>query len=574
MTGPLRHMSIGQTDSLGRRPLLFLAPGACDNQPYPLSTPWDPPHAEAATLKTGRKDQSVSTERPRNRSALEVAAWRLVSIVESADDAIVSKDLAGTILSWNRGAERLFGYAGHEVVGRPITIIVPQDRLNEEKDILERLGRGERIEDFETLRRRKDGSFVEISLTVSPVRDDEGRIIGASKIARDISQRKRTEEQLRKQTQRLEILNHISKTISQDLDLERIVQAVTDIGTELSGAKVGAFLYNVIDQGSETHVRYALSGAAREPSDKLGLLRNAPAFDKGFPSAEIVRCDDIGSDPRYGTLLTQYGILPGLLPVVSYLVVPVIARTGNVVGSLFFGHDQPGIFRQDERELIAGIAAHAAIAMENARLHQAAQQEVEQRRRAEETSALLLNEIKHRVKNTLAIIQAIAVRTFRKAPAEERESFIARLHALASTHDLLSEEQWDRAAVAVIVRRALTPFQDRARQRFRLEGPETRINADKALLLAMALHELATNAVKYGSLSTQTGGVSIRWETMDGPQGPQLKLQWWESGGPPVAPPTRKGFGTGLIERAFNHQGGAQFEFRPDGIVCALQLNL
>jgi PAS domain S-box-containing protein len=507
------------------------------------------------------------------RSAFELAARRLISIVESADDAIVSKDLTGTILSWNRGAEHLFGYADYEVVGGSIAIIVPPDRLDEEKDILARLRRGERITDFETLRRRKDGTLVEISLTVSPVRDDEGKIIGASKIARDISQRKRTEEQLRKQTQRLETLNRISITISQDLDLERVVQAVTDIGTELSGAKFGAFFYNVIDQSGEAYMLCATAGASREVFTHSGLSQNTPMFDPTFCSTEIVRSDDIRVDPRYETLAPHDGISVGHLPVVSYLAVPVIARTGNVVGRLFFSHDLSGVFDQDTEELVVGIAAHAAIAIENARLHQAAQQELERRRRAEEASALLLNEIKHRVKNTLAIIQAIAVRTFRKAPPEERASFIARLHALASAHDLLSEEQWDRAAVAVIVRRALAPFQDRGQERFRLEGPETRINADKSLLLAMALHELATNAVKYGSLSNQAGEVSIRWEAMDSPQGPQLKLDWRESGGPPVAPPSRKGFGTGLIERAFNHQGAAQFEFRPDGMICTLQLN-
>jgi PAS domain S-box-containing protein len=520
-------------------------------------------------------DEASVAERPDGtRSAFELAAWRLASIVESADDAIVSKDLTGTILSWNRGAERLFGYGEYEVVGRSIRVIIPPDRLAEEKHILERLSRGEHIEDFETVRRRKDGSLVEISLTVSPIRDDDGKIIGASKIARDISQRKRTEEQLRKQTQRLDILNRISKTISQDLDLERIVQAVTDIGTELSGAKFGVFFYNVIDQSGEAHMLYALSGAPRDVFERLGLPGNTPMFNPTFRGMEIVRSDDIRVDPRYETLAPHDSISVGHLPVVSYLAVPVITRAGATVGGLFFGHDQPGIFQRDAEELVVGIAAHAAIAIENARLHQAAQQELERRRRAEETSALLVNEIKHRVKNTLAIIQAIAVRTFRRAPLDERESFIARLHALASAHDLLSEEQWDRAALAVIVRRALAPFQDRGQERFRLEGPETQINADKSLLLAMALHELATNAVKYGSLSNQTGEVSIRWGPMDGAQGPQLKLQWRESGGPPVAPPSRKGFGTGLIERAFNHQGAAEFEFRPDGMTCTLQLNL
>jgi PAS domain S-box-containing protein len=128
-----------------------------------------------------------------HRHAKEVGA-RLAAIVESSDDAIVSKDLNGIIRSWNRGAERLFGYAAEEVVGQPITILIPPDRQDEETDILERIRRGERIDHYETVRRRKDGSPVEISLTVSPVRDAAGRVTGASKIARDITERRRSEE--------------------------------------------------------------------------------------------------------------------------------------------------------------------------------------------------------------------------------------------------------------------------------------------------------------------------------------------------------------------------------------------
>lgn len=120
---------------------------------------------------------------------------RLAAIVEFSDDAIISKDLDGIITSWNGGAERLFGYKTDEVIGEPITVIIPPDRLDEEPQILERLRRGERVDHFETLRQRKDGSLVEISLTVSPVRDARGRIIGASKIARDITERRRMLEQ-------------------------------------------------------------------------------------------------------------------------------------------------------------------------------------------------------------------------------------------------------------------------------------------------------------------------------------------------------------------------------------------
>ena len=130
------------------------------------------------------------TERKR---AEEVAAL-LAAIVESSDDAIASKNLDGIVSSWNRGAERLFGYASEEMIGRPITILIPPDRQSEEADILQRLRRGERVDHYETIRRRKDGGLVEISLTVSPVKDAEGRIIGASKIARDITERRRSEE--------------------------------------------------------------------------------------------------------------------------------------------------------------------------------------------------------------------------------------------------------------------------------------------------------------------------------------------------------------------------------------------
>ncbi len=130
-----------------------------------------------------------------DRDMADEAAQRLAAIVESSDDAILAKDLNGIITSWNGGAERLFGYTADEAVGRPITMLIPADRQGEEPGILARLRRGERIDHYETIRRRKDGSLVEISLTVSPVRAGDGRIIGASKIARDITERRRAEEQ-------------------------------------------------------------------------------------------------------------------------------------------------------------------------------------------------------------------------------------------------------------------------------------------------------------------------------------------------------------------------------------------
>jgi PAS domain S-box-containing protein len=150
--------------------------------------------------------QSLLDELPALRQKADKAIGLLAAIVDSSDDAIVSKTLDGVITSWNKGAERLFGYTAQEAVGQHISLIVPADRKNEEKTILARLSRGERIDHFDTLRVRKDGTIVDISLTISPVADAAGKIIGASKIARDISERKQTERGLRESEDRFRTL--------------------------------------------------------------------------------------------------------------------------------------------------------------------------------------------------------------------------------------------------------------------------------------------------------------------------------------------------------------------------------
>ena len=157
----------------------------------------------AATFEEGGNQGVAFVLDLTERKRTEQAAEHLASIVESSDDAIVSKDLDGIIRTWNRGAERLFGYKAAEVIGRPITILIPLDRRDEEPGILARIRRGERVDHYETVRRHKDGSLIDISLTVSPTRDAKGAIVGASKIARDITERKRAEEALRQSTEAL-----------------------------------------------------------------------------------------------------------------------------------------------------------------------------------------------------------------------------------------------------------------------------------------------------------------------------------------------------------------------------------
>ena len=170
---------------------------------YPF-IPYPTPLFDAKGKLTGAVNLLIDiTDRKRN----EEAAQRLAAIVACSDDAIVSKDVDGVITSWNEGAERIFGYTAEEIIGRSITVLIPTDRQDEEPGILRRILRGDRIEHYETVRQRKDGSRIDISLTVSPIKNAEGKIIGASKIARDITDRKRLDEQLRQQSARLERLN-------------------------------------------------------------------------------------------------------------------------------------------------------------------------------------------------------------------------------------------------------------------------------------------------------------------------------------------------------------------------------
>ena len=144
------------------------------------------------------------------RKQTELVDQRLAAIVGSSQDAIVSKDLNGVITSWNDGAQRLFGYAAEEMVGKPILVLIPPDHANEEAMILDRIRRGERIEHYETIRRRKDGTLIDISLSVSPIKDASGQVIGASKIARDITERKLAQERQELLTHEI---NHRTKNI-------------------------------------------------------------------------------------------------------------------------------------------------------------------------------------------------------------------------------------------------------------------------------------------------------------------------------------------------------------------------
>ena len=299
----------------------------------------------------------------------------LAAIVESADDAIVSKDLNGIITSWNKGAERLFGYTAEETLGKPVTMLIPPDRLDEEVQILERIKRGERTEHFETVRQRKDGSLVEISLTASPIRTSEGDIIGASKIARDITERKRS-------------------------------------------------------------------------------------------------------------------------------------------------HD---------RQLF------------------------------------LLRELQHRTQNLFAVIQSVVNRSLVEGYTldEAKKVLNGRLQALSRAHAMLTDAAWQGASLAEIIKRELNGFSTHVS----LSGCDIALTTPAAQQFALLVHELATNAVKYGALSVANGHVSIEGDVRRTNGDGVFSFLWKESGGPRVSAPRRTGFGSSILLDAARHFGRhVALDYNPQGL--------
>ncbi|MGP0091316.1 MAG: sensor histidine kinase [Xanthobacteraceae bacterium] len=382
----------------------------------------------------------------------------------------------------------------------------------------------------------------------------------------------------REETRTLEILHRIGAALADNLDLERIVQTVTDAATSLAGAQFGTFFYNVVDDKGEADTLYTVSGLAGESFSKLPMPCSTALFDPTFRSHGVIRSPDIRQDPRYGKNASHLGMPHGPLPVASYLAIPVVSRSGEVLGGLFFGHEQPGMFTGRVERLVAGIAAQAAIAIDNANLFRAAQTELAERRRVEQHQELLLAELNHRVKNTLAIVLSIATQTLRHADSAEifRAGFEARIMALAEAHNLLTDGNWEGASLRAILERVLGPYRAEGRQRFHIETEnDVRLGPQTAVAMVMAYSELATNAAKYGALSGDYGSVNVAWSVNRGEKPPRLRIKWEETGGPRVNEPCRSGFGSRLI-RGLSHDasGKVDMKFLETGLVCMFDLPL
>ncbi len=297
-------------------------------------------------------------------------------VAEIKDFAIILLDRAGVIVSWNTGAERIFDYAAADAVGHAFALIfTPADvqRGIPEQELQKAATTG-RADDVRWHERRDGTRFFANGVTTA-LYDEAGDLRGFVKVARDDTTRKLLEDDLREQRETLETVNHVGQLLTAELDQQKLVQAVTDAATQITGAHFGSFFYNLIDERGESYMLYTLSGVPREAFAHFPMPRNTDIFNPTFQGEGTLLLADVKQDPRYGKNSPYYGMPEGHLPVTSYLAVPVTSRSGEVIGGLFFGHPEAGVFTERAAHIVEGLAAQTAIAMDNARLFDAARRE-------------------------------------------------------------------------------------------------------------------------------------------------------------------------------------------------------
>jgi PAS domain S-box-containing protein len=382
-----------------------------------------------------------------DRRRADYATRQLASIIESSDDAIVSKDLNGIVISWNAGAERVFGYSAEEMIGKPITIVIPEDRQDEEPEILRRLRNGERVDHFETVRRRKDGSLIDISLTISPVKDTEGHIIGASKIARDITDRRQAQAALRASERRL-----------QDLL-----------------AAIPAAIYTTDAEGTITYFN--------EAAVELAGHRPRIGVDKWCVSWKLYWPD--------GTPLSH-----DQCPMAIALREGRIVRNVEAVAERPDGSRIPFIpFPTPLRDASGKIAGGINMLVD-----------ISERKQSETYQRVLLRELNHRVKNNMQILHVLLNSSLRTSRSPEARAVLEdagrRVGAMAAAQQVL---YGTASATSFKAEEFLRSVCRMAQQTFaknvalKIQRAEGHLSNDAAIPLALILNEFITNAVKHGS---------------------------------------------------------------------------
>lgn len=427
------------------------------------------------------------------------------AIIESNEDAIVSKDLDGVVQSWNPGAQRLFGYDEAEMIGQSIRRLLPPDRQNEEDLILDRIRHGEKVGLLHTRRLHKQGHLVDVSLTVSPIRNAAGKVVGASKIARDVSDYVESQRLLRETEDRFRLLADNIAPLAWIAGPDGGIGWYNKRWYDFTGTTPEEVLGNGwklfhhpdhLQRATELYMQAIDAG--EEWEDTFPLRRHDGEYRWFLSRAKPIRNDDGSVECWFGT-----------------------------------------------------------------------NSDITEQRQSEEQIRLLLMEVNHRSKNLLGLVQALARRTVRDGGEDFIERLESRIRSLAVNQDILVKREWREVPVRELAEMQLD-FLKGSPGEFTLEGPEVKLAPRAAEVIGMALHELATNALKYGALSVAGGAVHIGWD-MDRTED-NFSIWWRESGGPPVQDNGHRGFGSTLIREVPQHNLSATvvLAYNPHGVCWEL----
>lgn len=360
--------------------------------------------------------------------------------------ALVDRDLRFRRI--NHALAAFYGIDPQDVLGTTLHEVAPRYAERVEPYYRQVFATGEPIRNVDVVVPSHTAPVEDRHFVVNyfPVRVGQGEVIGVGVVALDVTERRQVEDAQREQTAIVETIQRVGRSVASELDLESIVQEVTDAATTLTGAQFGAFFYNVLSEQGESYTLYSISGVPREAFSKFPMPRNTPIFEPTFHGTDTVRSEDITKDPRYGRVAPHHGMPSGHLPVTSYLAVPVISRTGEVLGGLFFGHAEPGRFQERHERLAEGIAGWAAVAMDNAQLYRAEHQARAEAERASRVKSDFLATMSHELRTPLNAMMGYADLLMAGVPTpipEEAQQKVERIglsarHLLELIEEILS----------------------------------------------------------------------------------------------------------------------------------------
>jgi PAS domain S-box-containing protein len=460
------------------------------------------------------------TETKRAVHALAESEQRLAATYEHAAIAISEIDANGRLIRVNETACAITGYPREELLGLSVFELThPTDRTNDSESYRQQASDKAGPYAIEKRVHRKDGQVIWVSVVSSSVRDAHGMFLYGIRVMQDITARKRAEDMVRESEQRLRQVLEALPTAVYTTDASGHVNFYNQAAVELSGR-----------QPELDADKWCVSWRLYDP-DGRPIPHDQCPMAIALKENRPIRGQELVVERPDGTIAS----------VVPYPT-PLHDGSGTLVGAV---------------NMLVDIT---------------------ERKHAEARQKTLIDELNHRVKNTLATVQSLAGQTLRGSvvAAKVRDSLTARLFALSKTHDHLSRAGWESADFKSIATDIFAPFQLDADDQVRLSGPSVRLPPNCALLLGMVLHELVTNAAKYGALSRSSGKLDVNWTVENGVAGRRLLIDWQEAGGPRVRKPERRGFGSRLAERAIGHElrGSSQISFDPSGVSCKFEIPL